>query len=276
MTRIAGTLGENATNPGLPENTTVAARAGGVVWEAAGYTDVGTVRSENQDRWAVATLADDSGVLLVVADGMGGHVGGAAAAQGAVDAALEVAAAGGQEPAVALTAAAHGAITEVAEQRRRRGGAVSGTTFLAAIVGRDGATFAHVGDCRAYSVRDGHTDQLTLDHTWVAEEVAAGRLDPARAAVDPRRNVLVRAITGDPVKIDIISTPLRPGDSLVLCSDGVWSVLDDAFIAAVAGEAGLDDGSIANAAQRLCNAALQEGSTDNVTAVVCRVAAKSS
>lgn len=233
---------------------------------AGGWSERGRHRRENQDRFALAEAAGGR-LLVAVADGMGGHPSGAEAAWRAVAALVSSALPEAAETALQQSYAA--ATAAVAELSRRLGGVVTGTTLVAALLDPSAMVVANVGDSRAYRVRAGVAQQLTRDHTWVAAEVASGRLDERAAARDPRRNVLLRAVTGDLVGVDVDSVEgLQPGDALVLCSDGVWAVLDDATLAEVLGES--DD--VEEAARRLCGAALDAGSTDNVTAVVCRVA----
>ena len=142
-----------------------------------------------------------------------------------------------------------------------------GTTLVAAVVDGVRVTVGNIGDSRAYLVRGAHPTTVTFDHTWVAAEVKAGRLDPVSAAHDPRRNLLLRAVTGEPVEVDVFTFQPAAGDVLVLCSDGVWGSVSDQAIAAACADAVSTD----EIARTLCDSALSAGSADNVTAVVCRL-----
>jgi PPM family protein phosphatase len=238
----------------------------GGLLELAAVSDRGTVRRENQDRWALRALGGAGGCVLALADGMGGHADGAVAAHLAVEAAadhLSVAADPGASLAGAVTAAA----SAVAAHRRAHGEVMCGTTLVAGVVTADRLWLVNVGDSRAYRIRAGTAEQITADHSWVAEQVREGRLDRSRAHHHPGRNMLTRALTGDPVEPDLFSTDLRPGDVVVLCSDGVWDAVDDAWMGRSMGAGG----ALARAAADLCDHALAAGSTDNVTVVACRL-----
>lgn len=254
----------------------VADGSGGV--EVAGVTDRGTVRAENQDVWdAVVRLLPleertppsarrRTRIGLVVADGMGGHAGGREAAQAAVEAAIARLQEDG--PARELVqAAVHDANEAVLGIRDLIGGD-PGTTLVVAVVDEGQAHIGNVGDSRAYFVRAGDIAQLTSDHTWVGEEVRAGRLSAEEARHHPRRNLITRAVMGAPVAADLSEAGVRSGDTLLLCTDGVWEPLSDEDIAALVSDAG----PLARDLERLCEAALDAGGRDNVTAVALRVA----
>lgn len=244
----------------------VADGSGGV--EVAGATDRGTVRTENQDMWAAFVRAGSGdGIGLIVADGMGGHAGGREAAEAAVEAAAARLRDGGRAPE-AVEAAVHDANAAVAGVRDLIGGG-PGTTLVVAVVNRDQALVGNVGDSRAYLVRDGRAAQLTFDHSWVGDEVRAGRIRPEEARRHPRRNVITRAVLGDPVEPDLTTMDLRAGDTLLLCTDGVWEPLSDQDIAELMTNAG----PLVRDLERLCEAALDAGGSDNVTAVAARLSA---
>jgi PPM family protein phosphatase len=235
--------------------------------ELAMVTDRGTVRAENQDAALLLELEGSTGCGLVVADGMGGHPDGRLAASLAVDA-LGTHLRAHAEPATALpaaVAAANAAILSHARPDER--GRSLGTTVVAAVVCGGRATVANVGDSRAYLVREGLATQVSVDHSWVAEQVRAGLLSAEEALRHPRRSRITRALLGEPVEPDIFEVNLRPGDQLLLCSDGLWEALGAARIAEV-----LDPAlSAGDAVGALVDAALRQGSTDNVTAALVRV-----
>jgi protein phosphatase len=230
--------------------------------DIAGISDRGTVRSDNQDRWCEARLP--RAVLVVVADGMGGHAAGADAATCAVNAVVEVVTSAA-DPHAALAEAFRAAGRAVREMPS--GDERSGTTLVAAIVSPGRTTVANVGDSRAYLLHRGGARQITRDHSWVATEVSAGRLEAGLAVSHPARGHLVRAITGGPdVDVDVFTPPVGPGDVLVLCTDGVWEVLDGAALAALFAQ----PGSLAQQVANVCHTALAAGSRDNATVVACR------
>jgi len=246
----------------------VAADDAGTPLELVAVTDGGPVRAENQDAVAVVSLRQATGGALLVADGMGGHPDGRLAAQTAADAALAVLRST-TEPAgqlVAAVASANAAIAERAEPDER--GRSLGTTLVVAVVYGNRATVANVGDSRAYLVRGGAALQLSVDHSWVAEQVRAGLLSADDAQRHPRRSRITRALLGAAVEPDLFEVNLRPGDQLVLCSDGLWDALAADRIAALLAT----DEPLDVAVGRLVDAALAAGSADNVTAAVCRVA----
>ncbi len=230
---------------------------------AAGAGERGPVRRENQDVFRLERLRD-GGLGLLLADGMGGQAGGGDAAAAAV-AAAAASLADSEGGEAALRGAIDAANAAVAGVRHRLGGS-PGTTLDAAIVSAGRLALAHVGDSRAYLVREGAARLITEDHSVTGERVRAGLLSPEEARTDPRRNYLTRALLGDPVEPHLRMVGLRAGDRLVLCSDGVWSVLADSRIAEVT----YGDDLLATA-RELVGAALSAGSTDNATAVVARV-----
>ena len=236
--------------------------------EVAGVTDTGRIRRDNQDRWLAFPLAGSGGCVLIVADGMGGEADGGVAATMAVEAAASVLRDSAHpetdlDPAVALADAA------VAQHRLHLDGAMSGTTLVIAVVTPGRFTVANVGDSRAYLVRDGSGTPITFDHSWVADEVRAGRLPAESERHHPRRNVVTRAVTGDGAAPDLFTGELRGDDVLLLCTDGVWEPVDDDRI----GEMLSARTEVTDLVAELCTTALDNGGTDNVTAVICRVRA---
>jgi len=143
-----------------------------------------------------------------------------------------------------------------------------GTTVTAALLDDGGTTLMHVGDSRAYLLRDGVLRQITDDHSIVGEMVRQGQISPDEAARHPSRNIITRALGAEPdVQIDEVRLDLAPGDIVLLCTDGLSSMVDDALIAkTTAGAATLADAAIA-----LIDAALEHGGNDNVTVVLARI-----
>jgi len=238
---------------------------GGLALELAAVSDQGTFRTENQDAWSLVPLAPGRGCLLILADGMGGHAGGREAAEAAVEHAAELLRVSA-DPHATLGDAGASANAAIAELRRDHGGAVMGTTLVLAAVSSGRATICNIGDSRAYLLRDGAASQVTEDHSVLAEAIRAGHV-AVGAGADPPRNLLTRALTGDPVDADRFSVDLREGDVLLLCCDGAWDPLGgDALGDLVGGE-----GPLEGLLSRACDAALEAGSRDNVTLVACRV-----
>jgi serine/threonine protein phosphatase PrpC len=234
--------------------------------ELAAASDVGPVRRENQDDWALEALPAVGGALLVLADGMGGHADGGIAARLAVTSIVDELRAAA-DPVEHLGAAIRAANQSVLDYRQAHGGEMCGTTLVVGVVRADRAVVANIGDSRGYLLHQGRLVQLTEDHSVVAEQMRAGRLPDGPLARHPGRNVLTRALTGEPVAADIVDARLSPGDMLVMCSDGVWDVLSDERLAASLTE----PGDLGGAAQGACDAAVAAGTTDNVTVVACRL-----
>jgi PPM family protein phosphatase len=234
-------------------------------WAAA--THQGRVRDHNED--ALWPRPNDQGVargeaadhfLAAVADGMGGHIGGEVASRLAIEAAV---AAGGD--AVARVLAANAAVVATARDRPRLTG--MGTTLTLAVFAGDMVEIGHIGDSRAYRYREGKLEQLTRDHSLVAEMVASGELRPEEAATHPFRSVITRALgLESAVAVDLVQRDLLPGDRFLLCSDGLTTMLAGPQIAALlAGR----DGPAAAAA--LVEAANRAGGFDNTSVVVVDV-----
>ena len=232
----------------------------------AARSHIGLVRTGNED----SGYAGPS--MLVVADGMGGHAAGelASAAAVATFAAIDAESDPDSE-ADALTEMAGGVATTTAEIRRVVGErpqfAGMGTT-LTAIAWRHGlVNVVHVGDSRAYLLRDGVLSQMTHDHTYVQMLVDTGRITAEEALTHARRNLLVRAIDGvNDVEPDLQAREARAGDRYLLCSDGLCGVISEATLTHV-----LAEGDPTYAVTALVDAALEAGAPDNVTVVVADV-----
>ncbi len=224
-------------------------------------TDVGRGRTNNEDSFVVD---DDSG-LFAVADGMGGHQAGEVASAIAIDA-LRSGLQDGRPIDEAIVDANTAVVTRASGDPALRG---MGTTLTAAVLGDDQVlVIGHVGDSRAYLLRDGELGQLTVDHSVVAELIAAGQLTEAEAEIDPRRAMITRALGIDvDVEVDVIAVDLALGDRLLFCSDGLTTMLrDDAIADVLRSEA--DRG---RAAQELVEAANEAGGADNITVLLIDV-----
>ncbi|MEX1208246.1 MAG: PP2C family serine/threonine-protein phosphatase [Acidimicrobiia bacterium] len=226
----------------------------------AALTDEGRVRDHNEDAiWPEPGSGESIGPLLVaVADGMGGHAGGEIASRTAIDTAVGV---GGT--AALRIQAANLAVLDDANHRPRLAG--MGTTLTLAVIGPDGRVdLGHVGDSRAYLFRAGALKKVTTDHSYVSEMMAAGRLTPEEAAGHPYRSVVTRAIGLEPaVDVDTFELEMTAGDRLLICSDGLSSLIDDAAIAGV-----LKESDPAVAARGLIEAANRAGGDDNISVVI--------
>ena len=231
-------------------------------------TDVGRTRAGNEDSYFCGRT------VFAVADGLGGHQGGEVASAAAVE---PLAALDGREfaepgeAAEALAAAIREGNAAILERAAGDPGlwGMGTTVTAAALAGERHLQLAHVGDSRAYLLRDGSLEQLTTDHTVVGELVRRGRLTPEQAAIHPERSILTRAVGLDPrVPVD---TPdpveLRDGDQVLLCSDGLTEAVDDDRITEL-----LSAGADGEAACRsLIDAANAAGGPDNITVVLLRV-----
>jgi len=232
---------------------------------AGGATDVGNVRAGNEDQLLIAEP------LYAVADGMGGHAAGEVASASAMEALLV--AFDGNPSGSGLEDAVRDANRAVWEQSRRsselRG---MGTTMTAVALIDEGddevLAVAHVGDSRAYLLRDGELTQVTEDHSVPEELRRAGRLSPEEAATDPRRHVLTRVLGVDSeVEVDTFQLVPYRGDRLLLASDGLFGELSDDEIASILRRRSKPE----RVAQQLVAGAKEAGGADNITVVVIDV-----
>lgn len=233
-------------------------------------TDVGRVRPGNED--AFLAVRRGAQVVVAVADGMGGHKAGEVASALAIEM-LERTLDQDQtskpdELLVGGAELANRTIFEASMADPEKEG--MGTTLVCALVDEDGqAIVANVGDSRAYGYSAGETVQITLDHTWVNQQVLAGEMSERDARQSPFRNLLTRTLGNNPsVEVDLFrGFQLQdPGDALVLVSDGVTTYLDESDFSAVLSNLT----SAQEAAERLVSEAVRRGGADNATAVVVR------
>jgi PPM family protein phosphatase len=228
-------------------------------------TDVGLLRQRNEDSF-VAEYP-----LFAVADGLGGHVGGEVASRVALERLAQATTTDGPEDTISerLREAIHEANRAVGERASNEPRLTGmGTTLTAVVVGRDRLHLGHVGDSRAYLLRDGDLRALTEDHTLVQRMVREGRLTPEQAGVHPQRSVLTRALgIEDDLEVDQTTVEVTAGDRLLLCSDGLTAMVDDEDIQKIlVGEE--DPQAASNALVEAANAA---GGQDNITTIVLDV-----
>ena len=241
-------------------------------------TDRGRIRPSNEDRFVAET---DLGFFAVI-DGMGGHAGGELASvtiaeavtafiretSGDSDKTWPI----GLDPKLSLLANRLQIAIRIANRtlatRAHSNTALdgSGATLSAVLFARGEVAISNVGDCRVYVIHHGKMSQVTRDHSVVAEQLALGLIDQEAARTHPLRHVVTRAVSGQPgIAVDIVELTLNAGDRLLLCSDGIHSVMADKDIAALFG-------SPDRPLQELCEEAMQQanqrGGHDNATAVV--------
>jgi protein phosphatase len=225
---------------------------------STGATHAGRKRRRNEDAYVIQPP------LFAVADGMGGAQAGELASRLAASAVEdEHGGGGGEQRVAALIQQANRRVYERSSEDAAASG--MGTTMTVALVDDGVVSFGHVGDSRAYLIRDGHLEQLTDDHSLVAELVRSGKLTPEEAESHPQRSVITRALGTDPdVDVDTFSIEAQPGDVFMLCSDGLTSMVDDETIRSVV-ERHRND--LDAAAQALVKAANRGGGEDNITVV---------
>jgi protein phosphatase len=235
----------------------------------AGLSDRGRRRPTNEDSF----LADPALGLFAVADGMGGHAAGEIASRLAVEAvqrALRAGSDGGPDPAGRISAAIQAAnraiLARTLQSQDLQG---MGTTLVLVLLEPRSAWVSHVGDSRAYRIRRDAIELLTHDHSWVGEQVRLGRLSQEEARRHPWRNVVTRALGSQgEVQADVGHEPVQAGDRILLCSDGLNTMVREEQILEAVVAAGPD---LAEACRRLIDLANQQGGEDNVTVVLLQV-----
>jgi serine/threonine protein phosphatase PrpC len=234
------------------------------VAEEAHRTDTGRQRHANEDSYFARAP------LFAVADGMGGAQAGEVASR--------IAAGAFEHGQVSEQAPAEGQLEELAQKANRRihklaqedsSRAGMGTTLTAAMVRDDEVALGHVGDSRAYVLRDGKLKRLTKDHSLVEELRRQGRLTEEQAEEHPQRSIITRALGPEPsVNVDTMTFPARDGDVYLLCSDGLTTMISDDQIREIL----VGSKSLRGAVNRLVDAANRGGGRDNITAVAFRLA----
>jgi serine/threonine protein phosphatase PrpC len=222
-------------------------------------TDTGKKRRRNEDAYVVEPP------LFAIADGMGGAQAGELASSLAAGAVREIegAAGSGERRVTELIHEANRRVYQRSSQDAAASG--MGTTLTVALVGNGNVAFGHVGDSRAYLIRDGKLEQLTEDHSLVAELVRSGKLSPEEAGTHPQRSVITRALGTDPdVDVDTFSIETAPRDLFMLCSDGLTSMVEDDVILRCIEK---NRENLQTTAKALIRAANKGGGEDNITVV---------
>ncbi len=246
---------------------------------SAGQTDVGRKRSHNEDSY----LIDDEIHLYVVADGMGGHAGGGTASRIAVetidrelrsswqsrDSAFRARATLQDSPLPevlrgAVEKACFAIFSAAQDDPRLQG---MGTTVISLLVKDDHALFAHVGDSRAYLVRGDLIQQISEDHSLVNEQIKAGMITAEEAKHSRYKNIITRSVGfEEEVQVDVMGLVTEPGDTFILCSDGLANMVEDHELRDLVLKYPLKE-----LPQRLIDLANERGGDDNITAIVVRV-----
>jgi PPM family protein phosphatase len=248
---------------------------------SSGRSDPGKKRKNNEDSF----LRDDGLALYAVADGIGGHEGGEVASRMAVDTLKEVMPGllKGKDvtPPFSLSldvepriSALRYAIT-LSNQKILHAATTNplltgmGTTITAVLLCHGTAFIAHVGDSRAYLLRSGQCDQITNDHSFVAEQIRAGKLTAEQAKTSTYRHIITRAVGIDrEVAVDHSTIAVKANDTILLCTDGLTEMVDDGEICTILGGSAPDA-----AAENLIRRANEQGGVDNITAVVLKILA---
>jgi serine/threonine protein phosphatase PrpC len=246
------------------------------VLDVAALSDAGIKRERNEDSWSgpppdlTPEQKATKGQLYVVADGVGGHLAGEQASALATETIQRHYYANPTlDAAACLPAAIHAAnerIQHDADATLSRLG--MSTTTTAAVLRDDELTVANVGDSRTYLIRQEHARQVTVDHSWVEEQVQFGLITREEAAHHPHRNIITRSLGSTPeLQIDIFEERVRPGDSVLLCSDGLSNMVSDQEISEIVSQ----NKSAEVIVQELVELSKQRGAPDNVTAVLLKI-----
>ncbi|MBJ6363308.1 Stp1/IreP family PP2C-type Ser/Thr phosphatase [Paenibacillus sp. GCM10012307] len=237
----------------------------------ANRSDIGRIRLVNEDQ-AWVGQQDGTIAIAIVADGMGGHQAGDVASQLAVQTFREALA--GRELVIDDGEAAHhvvraihqanAVVYDMAAQNEQYHN--MGTTVVAAVADKQRAVIAHIGDSRAYKIKNRDITQLTNDHTLVNELAKTGQISAEEAANHPRRNVLTRALgTDKEVEVDVQTLEWAPGETLLLCSDGLSNMVSEQQMVDTVQAGGLN---LDAKAEQLVELALRAGGDDNITVVL--------
>lgn len=229
---------------------------------AVSRSDRGLVRADNEDSVYAGAR------VLAVADGMGGHVGGEVASRLMITALADLDANAPEDDSLAaLAAAVHSGNAAIAAHIETSPDLQGmGTTVTAMLFDDNGFGLVHVGDSRAYRLRDGALTRLTRDDTFVQSLVDGGYITAEEARTHPRRSLIMNAATGATIELAPSRWDCQPGDRYLLCSDGLSDVVDDTTLATT-----LAEGEVPDCAERLIMLARVGGGPDNITVVVAEI-----
>lgn len=235
--------------------------------KSCSVTDIGICRKMNQDSfYASETPVGNLPNLFIVADGMGGHNAGEYASMHSIDTIVQESADSEAVHPVeilgnAIRKANQRLIEKAAEDTSMWG---MGTTVVAAVISEGRLYTANVGDSRLYIVRDSMI-QITRDHSYVEEMVRRGEIDREAARNHPDKNIITRAVGAvSEIEIDFFETELEPKDQILLCSDGLTNMIEDAEIGRIIRK----QGTLFDAAEELIKTANQNGGRDNTTVII--------
>jgi PPM family protein phosphatase len=245
---------------------------------SVGQTDVGRKRSHNEDSY----LVDEELQLFVVADGMGGHAGGGTASRIAVetiDAEMRRARESRDNPFAQPTALQESPLPEALRHSVERACmaiysaaqadprlAGMGTTVISLLLKGDNAFFAHVGDSRAYLVRGDMIQQISEDHSLVNEQIKAGMITPEEAKHSRYKNIITRSVGfEEQVQVDVMGLVVEPGDTFILCSDGLANMVEDRELLEA-----VQRHDVREVPRRLIDLANERGGDDNITVIAVR------
>ncbi len=234
-------------------------------------THVGLHREHNED----AVASDLSIGLLLLADGMGGYKAGEVASEIAVlmiaaeltESMLNKPSLSAAKMLIEAVKRTNETIYQISQQEPQCAG--MGTTLVVGIFSNNKLIVGHIGDSRMYRLRAGHLTQLTEDHSLIQEQINAGLITPEQAAVSTKKNLVTRALGVEiEVKLGVQTLDVAVGDVYLLCSDGLSDLVSDQYMAQLLMAA---DGNIGDAAQKLIDAANDNGGTDNISVVIAQV-----
>lgn len=254
--------------------------------DVAAASDIGRRKKENEDSFGVffkdtpGNQLFDDGVLLVVADGLGGHMGGEIASKLAVSIVKDVIKESPPDPdddgnadgpllgmMERYAKMANASVFQTNEDMNT-GGKPMGTTLVTALVSPRKVHISNVGDSRVYHIRDGDILLRTEDHSWVDEQVKMGLMSKSEAQVDMRRNVVTRSVgTREEVEVDTYVWHVVPGDWILVCSDGLINMVNDDDIVSEF----VRGGTAASIVHRLIELANENGGKDNITAIAAKI-----
>ena len=242
-------------------------------FQAAFKTDIGRRRQQNQD----SGLSQPELGLFVVADGMGGHRGGETASAMVVDIVPKTVRAGiqqaGWDPKAVISKAIRDASHAIFERSVKQPSLQGmGTTAVAMLFKDSLLTIGHVGDSRCYYFTPGKVWQITKDHSLVQEKLRAGLITREQLKTDRMKNVITRSVGFDEhVDVDTYEMQVKPGDTFLICSDGLSGLMEDSAMQATIDQTVFEQKNLQKAADALVDLANQNGGDDNITVIVVQV-----